>query len=185
MLQKSPPRLLTLLPSAMLVFTIELNLLSLHGLTHYAQSISRRYELFLRGWSLKRMVWKNIRSELGDLQPTCGWRQRRRRELKRLLRWIMQVYDLRGKEVTLFPAYTVYSRGTPARVVNISDKSFQSCSATTVDWDHVAVGWRGACCSPQTPEICVSLGFKLAQETCRDVCCTSLLLLFYMHAFIC
>lgn len=35
---------------------------------------------------LKRTVWKNIRSELGDSQPACGRRQRRRRELKRLLR---------------------------------------------------------------------------------------------------
>lgn len=64
--------------------------------------------------------------------------------------------------------------------MNISDKSFQSCSATTVEWDHVAASWRGAC-SPQTPHICLSLGLKLAQGNCRDLCGTSLVL----HAHVC
>lgn len=78
----------------------------------------------------------------------------------------------------------IYSSWMPAWVVNISDKSFQSWSATTVQWDHVAVSWRGACRSPQTPHICLSLGFKLARGNCRGVCSASLSLLFYIHTFI-
>lgn len=56
--------------------------------------------------------------------------------------------------------------------MNISDKSFQSRSATTVQWDHVAVSWLRVLAS--TPHICLSRGLKLAQGKCRDVCCTSL-----------
>lgn len=70
----------------------------------------------------------------------------------------------------------IYSRELHAWVLNISDKSFQSFAATTAQSDHVAGNWQAACCFFKMLDICLSLGFMVAQGNSRVFYCTSLVL---------
>lgn len=70
----------------------------------------------------------------------------------------------------------IYSRELHAWVLNISDKSFQSFPATTAQSDHVAVNWQAAGCLFKMLDICLSLGFMVAQGNSRVFYCTSLVL---------
>lgn len=55
------------------------------------------------------------------------------------------------------------------KVLNITDQSFQSCSATAARLDHVAASWHGTLYLSLTLDICLILGFMLTQENCRNL----------------